>query len=112
MYLGVFRALTKHLFTNRIEKWDALSLPTASLNIQIDGELTGWIERVGRVGCGLEYLLLGSLHYSHVLSNRKIKYENSVALQEALEPYYIHQIDGKQADNDVVIQSVIGNGNR
>ena len=29
------------------------------------------------------------------LSNRKIKYENSVVLQEALEPHHIHQIGGK-----------------
>ena len=46
------------------------------------------------------------------VSNREIEYENSVVLQEALEPHYIHQIGGKWADDDVVTQSVIGNGNR
>ena len=32
---------------------------------------------------------------------------DSISLQEALEPHYIHQ-----NDDDVVIQSVIVNGNR
>ena len=29
------------------------------------------------------------------VSNRNIKYENSIVLQEALGPHYIHQIGGK-----------------
>ena len=43
------------------------------------------------------------LVYKPVVLNCNIKYENSVVLQEALEPHYIHQIGGKQADDDVVI---------
>ena len=34
------------------------------------------------------------------LSNRTIKYENSVVLQEALEFHYMHQIGGEKADDD------------
>ena len=52
--------------------------------------------------------LTGKIWRCCELSNRRTR----VVLQEALEPHYIHQMSGKRNDNDVVIQSVIGNGNR
>ena len=49
-----------------MEQRDTPPLPTASLNIRIDREPARWIERAGRLGCGSEYLLSESTHYSHV----------------------------------------------